>query len=189
MKTLYLINSAENQAQSGESADDVNPILSRRGETQAEALREQFAGLNFGRVYLSPLLRAWMTYKLSGVAARAVTVTSYLVEDPLGRQGFYEALVESDDPAVFPGDEDAAWYVDPRLRAKRFLAKVAKEKVNTLCVFGHWAIFNQVLQTFLGYEDDIHRRRMMLDNCGVAKLIIEPDGSRIVEYWNRSTID
>lgn len=145
--------------------------------------------LAFGRVYLSPLLRAWMTYKIAQPNARATTVTSLLVEEKPGKPDYYKDLIESPDPAIFPGDEDDAWFVDGRTRAKRLLAKLLSEKTNVLLCFGHWAIFNYMLQIFLGYEADVYRRRVVMRNCGISKLVIEPDGTRIIEYWNNHYIE
>lgn len=184
MKCIYLIRHGESQAQSGESADEVNPVLSKKGEKQSEDLRDQLAGTQFGRVFLSPLLRAWMTYKICNVNSRGTTVTSLLIEDNFGREDYYRDLIESPDPAIFPGDADEAWYQDGRARAKRFLQKVSAERSNTIAVFGHWAIFSQILQVFLGFEADIYRRRCVMANCAISKLVVEPDGARVLEFWN-----
>lgn len=186
MKTIYLIRHGESRSQSGEDADEVNPVLSEKGEQQAEALAQEFVGMTVNKVYLSPLLRAWLTYRICNVQARVTTVTSLLVEDPLrNREDFYRELMDSPDPAIFPGDEDDAWFVEPRTRAKRLLSKILKDKASTIVCFGHWAIFNQVLQVFLGYEEDVVQRRAVMDNCHVSKLQIEPDGTRLMCYWNR----
>ncbi len=127
MKTIYLIRTAESTARSGESADEVNPVLSGTGEAQATALAEGFEGINFGRVFMSPLLRSWMTFKLLRLQARATTVSSLLIEEHLGKPDIYRDLVDSPDPALFPGDEDEAWFLDGPTRAELFWQRLASE--------------------------------------------------------------
>ena len=184
MKTIYLVRHGESKAQSGEDPDEVNPLLSVKGEAQAKALGEQFKQIRVNKIYLSPLLRAWMTYSCSGLKARSVCVTSLLIEDYPGREGVYQDLVASPDPALFPGDEDEAWDLDGVDRSQRLLVKLVRDKASTIVCFGHWGIFNRLLQVFLGYEQPLTSRRVVFDNCHLSKLQIEPDGTRLVSYLN-----
>ncbi len=188
MKTIYLVRHGESQSQSGETEDRINPILSSRGEAQAEALAAQFEQIAVNKVFLSPLLRAWMTYRLSGVKPRSVCVTSLLAEDHPHRPNCYAQLLASPDPPIFPGDEDDAWELEGPERGRRLLVKLLKDKAQTIVCFGHLMIFNYLLQVFLGFEHPENKRRIHLDNCRFTKLMVEPDGTRWIYYLNSPTL-
>lgn len=184
MKTIYLVRHAESKSQSGEDPDELNPLLSLRGEEQAKALGEQFKGIKVNKVFLSPLLRAWMTFRLCEIKTRLTCVTSLLIEDYPGRTGVYDELISSPDPAVFPGDEDDAWQMDGEERARRLIVKLVRDKASTIVCFGHWAMFNQLMQVYLGYDHPLTARRLIFDTGSISKLQIEPNGGRLVEYLN-----
>lgn len=188
MKTIYLVRHAESKAQSGEDPDEVNPLLSLKGEEQAKALGEQLRTMAVNKVYLSPLLRAWMTFRLADIKPRTTYVTSLLAEEHSGNPGIYRELISSPDPAIFPGDEDDAWELDGIERSRRLLIKLVRDKASTIVCFGHWAIFNRLLQVFLGYEAELTERRLVFENCSISKLLVEPDGARLVEYLNSPTL-
>jgi broad specificity phosphatase PhoE len=72
--------------------------LTERGEQNARALGERLHGLNFARVFTSPLQRARRTCELAGFAARA-EVDSDLLE---WNYGEYEGRLTSEIHAVRP---------------------------------------------------------------------------------------
>ena len=72
--------------------------LTKRGEENARALKERLTGLNFAKVYTSPLQRAKRTCELAGFGAVAV-VDSNLLE---WNSGQYEALTTAQIHATRP---------------------------------------------------------------------------------------
>src|ERR1700752_893778 len=72
--------------------------LTERGEANARALRERLSGLNFARVFTSPLQRARRTCELAGFGAVA-EVDPNLVEWDYGQ---YEGLTSAQIRAKRP---------------------------------------------------------------------------------------
>lgn len=72
--------------------------LTERGEVNARALRERLSGLNFGKVYTSPLLRATRTCALAGFGDVAEIDRDLLEWD----YGQYEGLTTAQIHAMRP---------------------------------------------------------------------------------------
>ena len=80
MKQIYLVRHGHCQALPADHEHRINPGLSERGRLQAQRLAQRLADIEFDRVLISPLRRAWQTWQISQVRAEQVEFDSRLVE-------------------------------------------------------------------------------------------------------------
>jgi probable phosphoglycerate mutase len=89
LPVIYLARHGETQwSLSGQHTGLTDLPLTERGEENARALRKRLAGLNFGKVFTSPLQRATRTCELAGFGAVAEVDRNLLEWD----YGQYEGL-------------------------------------------------------------------------------------------------
>jgi probable phosphoglycerate mutase len=89
LPVIYLARHGETQwSLSGQHTGLTDLPLTERGEENARALRKRLSGLNFGKVFTSPLQRATRTCELAGFGAAAEVDRNLLEWD----YGQYEGL-------------------------------------------------------------------------------------------------
>src|SRR6266702_1455736 len=100
LPTIYLARHGETAwSLSGQHTGLTNLPLTARGECNARRLGERLKGLEFARVFTSPLQRAFRTCELAGFGQNA-EVDRDLVE---WNYGDYEGLTTTDIHATRPG--------------------------------------------------------------------------------------
>lgn len=99
LPVVYLARHGETQwSLSGQHTGLTDLPLTPRGEENARALRERLAGLNFGKVFTSPLQRATRTCELAGFGTVAEIDRNLLEWD----YGQYEGLTSAEVHAKRP---------------------------------------------------------------------------------------
>jgi broad specificity phosphatase PhoE len=99
LPVIYLARHGETQwSLSGQHTGLTDLPLTERGEENARALRKRLSGLNFGKVFTSPLQRATRTCELAGFGAVAEVDRNLLEWD----YGQYEGLTTAQIHAARP---------------------------------------------------------------------------------------
>lgn len=181
MKQVWLVRHGESKSQSEESDDCVNPPLSTKGIRQAKALSAILSGYRFDIAYVSPLNRAYDTYRLSGVKATRVVVTSLLIEHNWGIPDFYTGLPNQE---VAPGDTHGVWQIDGTRRARILIDLLIDEEAKNIICFAHWGIFSLLLSAFIKAEMNLELWKAEMDNTAFSKLSIQEDGKVVINCWN-----
>lgn len=182
LKQILLVRHGESREQSGQTADGVDPALSRLGERQARALRARLAGMGFDAVYVSPLRRAWQTFGLAGVECRDAMFDSRMIEVEWF-PGFYRDVYGRPPPIARP-DRHAAWAVSIGERLRAFLAELCESTDRRVLVVGHQGVFRRLREAFLGFSGDGEPCGFPLHNASISVLEIDADGRRRVRVWN-----
>jgi len=91
-KNITLIRHGESQSQANPDVDGINPDLFPRGEQQAASLRDKIKELAPDSIIVSPLIRAFRTYRLSHLQCSTVQFDPRLVESDWGIEGRYEGV-------------------------------------------------------------------------------------------------
>jgi probable phosphoglycerate mutase len=163
--------------------------LTVEGETMARRLGDRLKGIEFAKVFTSPLRRASRTCALAGFGGVA-EVDRDLVEwdygDYEGRRTA-DILAERPGWVLFrdgcPGGESPG---DVARRADRVLKRVRAIEGNVLLfTSGH---FIRVLTArWLGLEPSINSRYFMLSTASLSAMGYEHDRSRpVVQLWNET---
>ena len=161
--------------------------LTERGERNARRLSERLRGLNFTKVFTSPLQRARRTCELAGFAAVA-EIDRDLVEWNYGHyEGCHSADIHRKHPdwELFrdgcPGGESPG---EAAARADRVVTRVR-------AVPGHVLVFSsghfiRVLATrWLGLEVTVNAKRFMLSTASLSAVGYEKELSRpVICLWN-----
>src|SRR5215831_6095093 len=163
--------------------------LTERGERNARRLGERLKGLQFARVFTSPLQRAVRTCELAGFA-RVAEIDPDLVEWNYGEyEGRTSAEIRAERPdwELFrdgcPGGET------PRqvgTRADAVIGRVRAVQGDVLLfTSGH---FTRVLASrWLGIEPSVNSRFFMLSTASLSALGYEHDRSRpVIRLWNET---
>ncbi|HWZ32122.1 MAG TPA: histidine phosphatase family protein [Bryobacteraceae bacterium] len=161
--------------------------LTSRGERNARALADRLKGLEFAKVFTSPLERARRTCDLAGFGARA-EVDRDLVE---WNYGEYEGLTSAEirakrpDWQLFrdgcPGGESPA---QVSARADHVLSRVRAVKGDVLMfTSGH---FIRVLAArWIGLEPSVHSMSFLLSTASLSAVGYEHDlGRPVIRLWN-----
>jgi broad specificity phosphatase PhoE len=184
---LYLVRHGETEwSISGQHTGLTDKPLLPIGVERAKLLRERLAGIEFGKVFTSPLVRASHTCELAGFADRAV-VDRDLVEWDYGD---YEGRTTADirrtrpDWKIFrdgcPGGESVD---DVIRRVERFLAHVRQLPGNTL-VFSSGHCITALALRWLELPFTAGRN-LMVGNASVSILTTNDDGTDgKVALWN-----
>jgi len=161
--------------------------LTERGERNARRLAERLRGLNFAKVFTSPLQRARHTCELAGFGAVA-EVDRNLVEWNYGDyEGCRSADVHREHPdwELFrdgcPGGESPG---EVAARADRVVSRVRAVPGDVLLFSsGH---FIRVLATrWIGLEVTVNAKRFMLSTASLSAVGYEKEISRpAIQLWN-----
>ena len=151
---IYLIRHGETEwTRAGRHTGSTDLPLTQAGEEQAVRLQPELAGLNFGRVIVSPRRRAIQTAELAGFKGR-LEVDPRLAEYDYGQ---YEGLTAAEIEARHPGWElwrdgcPGGESPDQVLaRAEQLLDQLALPPDADSALFGHGHILRAVAAAYLG---------------------------------------
>jgi len=172
---------------SGQYTGLTDLALTERGERNARRLAERLHGLNFAKVFTSPLQRASRTCELAGFGAVA-EIDRDLVEWNYGDyEGCYSADIHREHPdwELFrdgcPGGESP---VEAAARADRVVSRVRAVPGDVLLFSsGH---FIRVLATrWIGLQVTANAKRFMLSTASLSAVGYEKELSRpVIRLWN-----
>ena len=160
--------------------------LTERGECNARRLGERLTGLEFARVFTSPLQRARRTCELAGFGSRA-EVDRDLVEWSYGE---YEGLSTADIHAKrpewemfrdgFPGGET---FDQIAARADRVVERVRSINGDVL-LFSSGHFLRVLAARWLGLKSQ-DARHFLLDTASLSTLTYEHSPSQpVIDVWN-----
>ena len=182
-KNITLIRQGESQSQANPDVDGINPDLSQRGEQQAASLRDRIKELAPDSIIVSPLIRAFRTYRLSHLQCSTVQFDPRLVESDWGIEGRYVG-VEFDylDDSGTLVEED--WLLRPvKDRMHSLVHTIATSDLQNFVLFGHWGVFSEFLGCFLDVGVEAARMAVM-ENTALSTLEIGADTKRCLIQWN-----
>ena len=178
MKQVWLIRHGESRAQTGEEVG-LDAALSTRGEAQAARLRSRLADVWFDRVLVSPLTRARQTFESAAVRCGSALYDSRIIECSFGWS--YAPHLPYAPPSGAEPDHHEVWLTDPVERARSVYEELVTLDAPRILLVGHWAIFNLILQWFLGnpaprepVRGETHRSAVMY-NCSISILGIDDE--------------
>jgi probable phosphoglycerate mutase len=185
---VYLARHGETEwTLSGQYTGLTDLPLTERGERNASRLSERLRGLNFAKVFTSPLQRASRTCELSGFGGVA-EIDRDLVEWNYGDyEGRRSADIHREHPdwELFrdgcPGGESPA---QAAARADRVVSRVRAVPGDVLLFSsGH---FIRVLATrWIGLEVTVNAKRFMLSTASLSAVGYEKELSRpVISLWN-----
>lgn len=161
--------------------------LTEVGEDEARALKRRLHGMNFCKIFTSPLQRDCRSCELAGFADLA-EIDSDLLEWNYGAyegRTHAEILAERPDWQLFrdgcpKGESPAAvtWRLD------QFIARLRAVNGDVLLFSG-----NQLIRAlgvrWIGFRLPANARRFALDPASLSALGYEPDFSRrVIKLWN-----
>jgi len=185
---IYLARHGETEwTLSGQYTGLTDLPLTERGERNARRLSERLRGLNFTKVFTSPLQRAKRTCELAGFGGVA-EIDRDLVEWDYGDyEGRRSADIHREHPdwELFrdgcPGGESPT---EAAARADRVVSRVRAVNGDALLFSsGH---FIRVLATrWIGLEVTANARRFMLSTASLSAVGYEKEASRpVIRLWN-----
>ena len=184
-RSITLIRHGQSQSQANPDVDGINPDLSPLGERQAAALGSRVGDLKPDKIIVSPLIRAYRTFKLSRLQCSTVVFDPRLVESDWGHEGRYEGVEFGylDDTGVLENDD---WHLRPvKERMQSLVDAIAASDERNVVLFGHWGVFSEFLGCFL--EVGVEGARMaLMENTALSTLEILEDGKRRLVRWNDS---
>ena len=187
LPVIYLARHGETAwSLSGQHTGLTDLPLTERGERNARRLGERLKGMNFLKVYSSPLRRATQTCELAGFAA-AVEIDHDLVEWNYGQyEGRRSAEIHAERPEwqLFldgcPGGETPE---QVGLRAGRVVNRVRAVEGNTL-LFSSAHFLRVLAARWLGLEPAAGKC-FLLSTASLSSLGYEHDRSYpVIRLWN-----
>ena len=161
--------------------------LTPQGERNARALADRLTGLNFAKVFTSPLQRASKTCALAGFGAVA-EVDSNLVEWNYGEyEGLRSAEIRAKRPdwQLFrdgcPGGESPA---QVKARADNVMRRVRAVQGDVL-VFSSGHFIRMLAARWIGVEPSVHSMSFLLSTASLSAVGYDGDVSRpVIRLWN-----
>jgi broad specificity phosphatase PhoE len=161
--------------------------LTPQGERNARALADRLKGLDFAKVFTSPLQRAARTCALAGFGAMA-KVDNDLVE---WNYGDYEGLRSSEirakrpDWQLFrdgcPGGESPAQVM---ARADNVVKRVREAKGDVL-LFSSGHFIRMLAARWIDIEPSVHSMSFLLSTASLSAVGYDQDLSRpVIRLWN-----
>lgn len=178
----------------------LNPELTKRGIKQAELTGKFLARESIQRIYSSPLKRAAETARRIQSQAGGVLIINDMLREM--DYGNWEGLSRNDVKRRWPRLMDA-FNTDPihnlppnaenLVAVAKRLAKfwedlkllVSAERVTSLVVVTHKTAGRLLLASIQGTNIAKYRDKLM-DNCSIAKCLIQSGGKVILEYENNT---
>jgi probable phosphoglycerate mutase len=161
--------------------------LTETGENNARRLGQRLKGLNFAKVFTSPLQRAVRTCELAGFGQMA-EIDGDLVEWNYGEyEGLRGAEIRATRPdwQLFrdgcPGGESPQ---QASARADRVVSRLHEVEGDTL-LFSSGHFIRVLAARWIGIEPSIHARSFMLSTASLSALGYENGLSRpVIRLWN-----
>jgi broad specificity phosphatase PhoE len=184
---LYLIRHGETEwSISGQHTGLTDKPLVPIGEDNSRRLVDRLAGIEFGEVFCSPLVRAWRTCELAGFGERAVVDRDLVEWDYGDYEGRTTVEIRRERPTwkIFrdgcPGGESVAAVI---ARVDRFIARVKPLVGNTL-IFSSGHTLTALALRWLQL-DFTAGRHLMVGNASVSILTTNDDGTDgKIALWN-----
>ena len=184
MKKIWLIRHAQSQAQSGDDIENPDSALSSFGKEQAKRLINPLKNVKFDCILLSPLKRAWQTYKLSQVKADIVQFDSRLRESGWeGRPPMPPDIVAVPNIAK-PDHHRDAWLKNGEECSMELLSSLLKKSENDVLLFGHCGTFANFFRVFANINGNKQPTIALMDNAAISLLAINEVHERTILYWN-----
>ena len=186
-QVVYLARHGETAwSLSGQHTGRTDLPLTGRGECNARRLGERLRGLEFARVFTSPLQRAKRTCELAGFGSRAEVDTDLVEWD----YGEYEGLRTADIRAKrpdwemfrdgFPGGES---FDQIQARADRVIQRIRSIDGPAL-LFSSGHFLRVLAARWLGLQPQ-GARHFLLDAASLSALTYEHDPSQpVIGLWN-----
>jgi broad specificity phosphatase PhoE len=187
LPSVTLVRHGETEwSASGKHTGRTDIPLSEEGERKARGLRERLKGVNFDRVFTSPLQRARRTCELAGFG-EAAKVDPDLLE---WNYGDYEGRKTSDILAERPGwllfrdgCPNGEQPAEVAIRADRVIARLRAAETPAI-VFSSGHILRMLAARWLGLAP-LEGRLFMLGTASVSVLGYEHDKSEpAIQLWN-----
>ena len=161
--------------------------LTAQGENNARGLGERLKGIEFAKVFTSPLQRARRTCELAGFGASA-EVDNDLVEWNYGEyEGLRSAEIRAKRPGwdLFrdgaPGGESPAQVAT---RADNVWKRVRTINGNVL-IFSSGHFIRVLVARWIGLEPSVHSNSFLLSTASLSSVGYDQDLSRpVVRLWN-----
>jgi probable phosphoglycerate mutase len=161
--------------------------LTPQGERNALSLAPRLAGIRFGKVFSSPLVRARKTCALAGFGSVA-EIDNDLVE---WNYGVYEGLRSVDIRAKRPdwelfrdGCPEGESPSDVRTRAESVVARIRAVNDNVL-IFSSGHFVRVLAARWIGLEPSINSMSFLLSTASVSAVGYENSLSRpVIRLWN-----
>jgi len=161
--------------------------LTAQGEEHARALRNRLTGIEFARVFSSPLQRARATCALAGFGS-AAEIDNDLVEWDYGKyEGLRSAEIHAQRPDwdLFrdgaPGGEPPGAVGE---RADNFWSRVRSVKGNVL-IFSSGHFIRVLAARWIGLPPSWHCNSFVLGTASLSVLGYDRDLSRpVIQLWN-----
>jgi len=161
--------------------------LTAQGENNARGLGERLKGVEFAKVFTSPLQRARRTCELAGFGASA-EVDNDLVE---WNYGEYEGLRSGEIRAKRPGwdlfRDDTPGGESPAqvaTRADNVWKRVRTINGNVL-IFSSGHFIRVLVARWIGLEPSVHSNSFLLSTASLSAVGYDQDLSRpVVRLWN-----
>ena len=185
---VYLARHGETEwTLSGQYTGLTDLPLTERGERNARRLSERLRGLNFAKVFTSPLRRASRTCELAGFGAVA-EIEQDLVEWNYGDyEGRRSADIHREHPdwELFrdgcPGGESSA---KAAARADRVVNRLRAVSGDVL-LFSSGHFIRLLATRWLGLEVTVNAKRFMLSTASLSAVGYEKELSRpVICLWN-----
>ncbi len=187
LQVIYLARHGETAwSLSGQHTGLTDLPLTPRGECNARRLKERLQGLEFVRVFTSPLQRAKRTCELAGFGAAAVVDRDLVEWDYGDYEGLRTADIRSKRPDWqmfrdgFPGGES---FAEIAARADRIVNRVRSIDGDVL-LFSSGHFLRVLAAQWLGMKTQ-DARYFLLDTASLSTLTYEHDPSQpAIGLWN-----
>jgi len=188
LPSVYLARHGETAwSLSGQHTGLTDLPLTPRGEVAARALGERLKGIQFDRVFTSPLQRAATTCRIAGFGAIAETERDLVEWDYGEYEGLKSAEIRAKNPSwnLFrdgcPGGESPAAIA---ARADRVIAR-ARQVGGRVLLFSSGHILRVLASQWLGEKPDPMAGYLLLGTASVSMLSYEHDLRHpAISLWN-----
>jgi len=187
MKRIWLVRHGQSMAQTQETGDHLNPDLSALGAQQAQRLADRLGDIPFERILISPLIRAWRTFELSGLKAKKAQFDSRVAESNWEQPDFYASILPVLTPDIAKPDRHDAWRMDPAERSASLIRELVAGQEENVALFGHWGIFSIIFRTITGVKHEAPILTASMSNACVSLFEYNDDGNITMPFWNDST--
>ncbi len=184
MKKIWLVRHAQSQAQAGKDSENFDSALSNLGRKQAKRLIKPLKNIKFDCILLSPLKRAWQTYKLSQVKADIVQFDSRLRE--AGWEGRPPTLPDRVAlPNIAKPDQHSdAWLRSGEECSRELLSYLLEKSENNILLFGHYMAFANFFRVFADINPSKQPVIALMNNAAISLLEIHETRGPTILYWN-----
>jgi broad specificity phosphatase PhoE len=183
VKSILLVRHGQSQEQSGESADGMNPPLSKLGILQALKLKDRLSSQRFDAALVSPLLRAWQTFQIARPSVGTVEFDSRLIEVDFA-EAWYAPIAGYVPDGRLPIRNSSAWLTPVEERVRDLICDLSTTPWERVVLFSHQGTFKQLIAAWLGLAGEAFMYGLVLGNTSLSGLTISGEGIRSVHFLN-----